>query len=145
MGVLKRFSYDNIVIHDPTAPDPVDYDGGGEGGGDGGEGGGDGGCTCTKDSYIVRLSRSGVLTYRDGETDVALMPSNIPANTGLVSITYVEPDAEEPVYYYYDLRIVELDTTTFAPTALVFDGLSGNKIFLYDSTANGFIVDSDNT
>ena len=38
MGTLKRFSYDNIVIHDPTAPDPVDYDGGGEGGGSGGGG-----------------------------------------------------------------------------------------------------------
>lgn len=32
MAVLKRFSYDNIVEHNPTAPDPVDYDGGGEGG-----------------------------------------------------------------------------------------------------------------
>lgn len=33
MAVLKRFSYDNIVEHNPTAPDPVDYDGGGDGGG----------------------------------------------------------------------------------------------------------------
>ena len=32
MGTLKRFSYDNIVEHNPTAPDPVDYEGGGEGG-----------------------------------------------------------------------------------------------------------------
>lgn len=38
MAVLKRFSYDNIVEHNPTAPDPVDYDGGE--GGEGGEGGG---------------------------------------------------------------------------------------------------------
>lgn len=36
MAVLKRFSYDNIVEHNPTAPDPVE--GGGEGGGDGGAG-----------------------------------------------------------------------------------------------------------
>lgn len=36
MAVLKRFSYDNIVEHNPNAPDPVDYEGGGEGGGDGG-------------------------------------------------------------------------------------------------------------
>ena len=33
MAVLKRFSYDNIVEHNPTAPDPVDYDGGGGSGG----------------------------------------------------------------------------------------------------------------
>ena len=33
MGTLKRFSYDNIVEHNPTAPDPVE--GGGEGGGAG--------------------------------------------------------------------------------------------------------------
>lgn len=31
MAVLKRFSYDNIVEHNPTAPDPVE--GGGSGGG----------------------------------------------------------------------------------------------------------------
>lgn len=29
MAVLKRFSYDNIVEHNPNAPDPVDYEGGG--------------------------------------------------------------------------------------------------------------------
>lgn len=33
MAVLKRFSYDNIVEHNPTAPDPVDYEGGGGGSG----------------------------------------------------------------------------------------------------------------
>lgn len=31
MAVLKRFSYDNIVEHNPTAPDPVEGSGGGEG------------------------------------------------------------------------------------------------------------------
>ena len=31
MAVLKRFSYDNIVEHNPTAPDPVEG-GGGSGG-----------------------------------------------------------------------------------------------------------------
>lgn len=29
MAVLKRFSYDNIVEHNPTAPDPVEGGGGG--------------------------------------------------------------------------------------------------------------------
>ena len=33
MAVLKRFSYDNIVEHNPTAPDPVEG-GGGSGGGE---------------------------------------------------------------------------------------------------------------
>lgn len=31
MAVLKRFSYDNIVEHNPTAPDPVEGGGGGGG------------------------------------------------------------------------------------------------------------------
>lgn len=30
MAVLKRFSYDNIVEHNPTAPDPVEGGGGGD-------------------------------------------------------------------------------------------------------------------
>lgn len=31
MAVLKKFSYDNIVEHNPTAPDPVEGGGGGAG------------------------------------------------------------------------------------------------------------------
>lgn len=48
MAVLKRFSYDNIVEHNPTAPDPVDYNGGGSGG----EGGGSGGDSL----FIIRVT-----------------------------------------------------------------------------------------
>lgn len=131
MGTLKRFSYDNIVIHDPTAPDPVDYEGGGEGG-----------CTCTKDSYIVFLSNDGVLKYRDGETDVALLPSDIPADNGLISITYVVPDDEEPMYDYYYLKTVELDTSTLAPSVLRFYNGRNNIPFEYSANAGGFIVQS---
>ena len=133
MGTLKRFSYDNIVIHDPTAPDPVDYDGGGEGGGEGG-------CTCVKASYIVFLSNDEILKYRDGETDVALTPSDIPATNGLIFIVYVEPDEVLPTYHYYYLTTVDLDLFTQVPNDLYFKGASSTKVFVYDATAGGFVV-----
>lgn len=130
MGVLKRFSYDNIVIHDPTAPDPVDYEGGGEGGG---------GCTCAKDTYVVRLSNDGVLKYRDGETDVALLPSDIPS-TGLISITLVMPDDQYPMYMYYPLKSIELAVPALTADTLYFSsGSNGTKKFAYDSEAGGFV------
>lgn len=141
----KKFAFDggeNIIylkhVSDSVAPE-VEIEAiasGGEGGG------GEGGDTGTRDSYIVFLSQNEILVYRDGETDVALLPSDIPADSGLISITYVAPDAEYPVYHYYALTTVELDTTTLAPIKLGFGNIDA-IIFQYNTTANGFIIQKE--
>lgn len=102
-------------------------------------GGGEGGDTGTRDSYIVFLSQNDILVYQDGETDVPLLPSDIPSDNGLISITYVEPDSETPLYNYYSLVSIELDTTTLsAKKLIVYNYEHGDKLFRYSSDAGGF-------
>lgn len=143
---VKKFAFDggeNIIylkyVSDSVAPQvqivPIASD---DSGGDG-----EGGDTGTRDSYIVFLSNDGVLKYRDGETDVALLPSDIPTDTGLISITYVEPDDEVPTYSYYYLIAVELDTTTFAPSVLRFSNAYATRTFDYSADAGGFTIHPD--
>lgn len=100
--------------------------------------GGSGGDSGTKDSYLVFLSSNDILVYEDGETDVALLPSDIPSDNGLISIIYVEPDAEIPTYHYYYLTSVRLDLSTMTPSAIYFKGASDTKVFVYNATAGGF-------
>ena len=76
MAVLKRFSYDNIVEHNPTAPDPVE--GGGGSGGDG--------------LFIIHVTQEGgmgedaSITYHADKTYTEIMDA---ARDGALPIVYM--------------------------------------------------------
>jgi len=89
MGTLKRFSYDNIVEHNPTAPDPV-------------EGGGSMPKTYFGGSYIVDIPRS-----IPASAAIDLVPCNIIVDEPPHFPSGVNPDELLAIYNIYSLSIPE--------------------------------------
>ena len=93
MGTLKRLSYDNIVEHNPTAPDPVEG---------GGEGGGSMPKTYFGGSYTVDIPRS-----IPASAAIELVPCNIIVDESADFPSGVNPDELLPIYNVYSLSIPE--------------------------------------
>ncbi len=137
MAVLKRFSYDNIVEHNPTAPDPVDYDGGG----------GSGGETPARiiPGGTISVAYTGALT--SGQTFVELNDFDYPMENPDF-LLYVPICVLNNIKYgglkdYFSGYAIRYDTSTGTPNGITvyLSGVTSNVPSGYETfSANGYVV-----